>query len=158
QFGLSRDGAPVELPVDLTPDVGFQGSDLLGRYVNSYEQDILQGVFEVPLEYEGMPFRAGASLNFSEGWSSRVILNPDARLAFSVHTCNGCHSPETGTNFRQVEPRNVGSPSVVSGFLRGIAVTDSSTGRVTVFNDLGRRKLDLEGLACREDDVSASRS
>jgi hypothetical protein len=150
QFGLGADGALHEQPVDLTPDTAtIDGTQALADLVNQRAAAILRGTFQVPLRFEGAPFRGSSSINLLESWSSPGIRDPEARHAFAIATCNGCHStPETGTNFLQVEPRAAGTASVISGFLQGMAVIDPFSGEARTFNDLGRRKTDLEHLVC----------
>jgi hypothetical protein len=99
--------------------------------------------------FEGFPFQAGSSFNVLEAWRAPGIANPEARHLFSLGTCNGCHGfGETGTEFLHVSPRAPGAPSGLSGFLRGLALADPVTGEIRTFNDLQRRKLDLERLVC----------
>jgi hypothetical protein len=151
QFGLSDgDGLLEPQPVDLTPDIGFQvGSPLFADFVNENEQAILADRYVVPPAFEGMPFQAGSSFNVLEAWRAPGIANPEARHLFSLGTCNGCHGMgETGTEFLHVSPRAPGAPSGLSGFLKGLAVADPVTGEIRTFNDLQRRKADLEQLVC----------
>jgi hypothetical protein len=48
----------------------------------------------------------------------------------------------------QINPRDVGSPSFLSGFLTGITVSDPVTGTPRTLNDLHRRNDDLKRLVC----------
>jgi hypothetical protein len=151
QFSLSRtDGLLHLAPVDVTPDIGYLGSPILADFVSRNERAILAGTFVVPLRFEGQPFRGGSAPNLLEPWTAPGIQSPEARRAFSLGTCSGCHSiPETGTEFVHVRPRDVGNTAVLSAFLSGAAVSDPVDGEFRTFNDLQRRKADLERLACR---------
>jgi hypothetical protein len=105
--------------VDTTPDLGLLGTSTLADFMNHNERDILLGRFVVPLRFEGAPFQGGSAINVAEPWTAPGVRDLAVRRAFSVATCNGCHS---------IDP--------VDGELR-------------TMNDLLRRKLDLEELVCR---------
>jgi hypothetical protein len=90
-------------------------------------------------------FAASSPINFI--WDSPDFPSSDARHTFAVNTCSGCHSSETGTSFVHVAPRDMGSKTALSSFLTGGDVIDPVTRQeVRSFNDLGRRKTDLEQL------------
>lgn len=80
------------------------------------------------------------------------FINSDlARHMLSVNTCSGCHGGETQTFFTHLSPSNIGSPTILSGFLTGITVSDAANrpaGSPTnrTFNDLLRRETDLNNL------------
>src|SRR4051794_24803162 len=96
----------------------------------------------------------GAAPDTVQAWTAPGIIEPAARRHFAVNTCNGCHStPDTRTGFVHVSPRASGQRSALSGFLLGVAVSDPFTGKPTVFNELQRRKADLESLVCRGEDA-----
>lgn len=134
-----------------TPANVHQNTGLLANYANVNTPAILAGTYVVPLNWGGPPFRGGASthtLNFR--WDGPLpactsIANPNARHELSLNTCNGCHGAETNTIFKHVEPRAVGVPSVLSGFLTGIATVDMC-GLPHNFNDIARRQNDLCNL------------
>jgi hypothetical protein len=151
QFELAPfDGFLHLAPVDATPDLGFLGTTELAQFVLGHEPAILSGTFEVPRRFEGAPFRGGSAVNLAEPWTAPGIGSSRLRRAFSLGTCNGCHSiPETGTEFLQLRPRSSGTESSLSGFLTGAALHDPIDGEIEVFGDLLRRKTDLESLACR---------
>jgi len=80
-------------------------------------------------------------------WSAPGVDPPPPPLR--PHTCNGCHSSdETNVVFLQIEPRFLGSESFLSAFLVGGAVRDRFTQEPRFFDDLGRRKVDLEAFMC----------
>jgi Concanavalin A-like lectin/glucanases superfamily len=141
-----------EIPVELTPDTSFiHESSLVADFVNQNEATILLQRHVVPLQFEGQPFLAGSSNNDLTGWVSSGITNSEARHAFSLNTCNGCHSSgETGTAFVHVKPREEGVAALLSGFLTGITIPDPATGVPRTFNDLKRRSEDLERIVCAE--------
>src|SRR5262249_44537201 len=118
------------------------------RFVNANAAAILLDRHTVPDAFEGRPFRGGASLNDGSIWTAPGIADNEARFHFSENTCNGCHGPETGTNFLHVHPRPAGFASRFSGFLTGKTVTDQASGGVRTFNDLARRQADLEAIVC----------
>ena len=133
----------------MTPDTGFiAGSALVAAFINEHEDAILRGEYLVPLRFEGQPFLGGSSFNELEVWNAPGIQNPEARHAFALNACNGCHSAETLTGFLHIGPRDVGASAPLSRFLLGMAIPDPVTGEVRVLNDLQRRKEDLEHLAC----------
>ncbi len=132
-----------------SPTHNLQNTTAISTYVNSNAPAILANNYIVPLLWSGSPFRAGASPNLLNlGWDGPTptctsIADPNARFAFSVNTCNGCHgTAETGTVFKQVEPRSLGVASTLSGFLTGTSATDIC-GITHSFNDIDRRRVDL---------------
>ncbi len=135
-------------PVDLTPDLGSNGSERLARFVNANAADILLDRHVVPDVFEGSPFRGGASLNDGSIWTAPGIVDSEARFHFAENTCNGCHGPETGTNFLHIGLRPAGFESHLSGFLSGKTVTNPVTGERRMFNDLARRRDDLLPFVC----------
>jgi hypothetical protein len=76
------------------------------------------------------------------------VNNNDARHHLSLNTCNGCHGKETNTTFVQIFPRFPGLESSLSPFLSGTTVIDPVSKVRRVFNDLKRRKLDMQGIVC----------
>jgi len=143
-------GMLVPATVKLTPDVGFNNTDTLAGFINDNEASILAETHTVPDQLLGQSFAAGAVFNdFFNFWSAPGINNNEARHHFALNTCNGCHSQrETGTSFLQIFPRFPGNESNLSGFLTGITVFDPQDGQPRTFNDLGRRKADLNAVVC----------
>jgi hypothetical protein len=134
--------------VKLTPDGSFNFTDTLGRFVTANEPAILLESHTVPETFEGQPFATGAIFNELVPWFTAGPVNPEARHHFSLNTCNGCHGPEAGVGFLQVNPRFQGQESFLSGFLTGTTVFDPVTGQQRTFNDLARRRTDLKGMVC----------
>ena len=125
---------------------------MLADYINTNETAILAEQHTVPLSFEGQPFQVGSVTNDLDGWDAPGVNNSEARHRFSRNTCNGCHSQrETGTFFLQVNPRDPGQESFLSGFLTGTTVFDFITGEFRTFNDLKRRNRDLHALICPDD-------
>jgi hypothetical protein len=149
QFGLAPStGRLVALPVDLTPDRSFDNGATLASYINANQAQIIAETHTVPTVFDGQPFEAGAIFNDLTTWFAPGVDN-DARHHFALNTCNGCHSfDETGTEFLQISPRVSGRTATLSGFLTGTTVADPVTGQSRVFDDLGRRKLDLQAIVC----------
>jgi hypothetical protein len=159
EFKLSAKSVSVPAPlVEVTvaqtpassPTHNLQNTTAISTYINSNTAAILANNYVVPLLWSGAPFRAGASPNLLNlGWDGPApsacgsIADPNARAIFAVNTCNGCHgTAETGTTFKQVEPRNAGTASALSGFLTGTSKTDIC-GIPHNFNDIDRRRVDL---------------
>jgi hypothetical protein len=149
QFGISASTGGLEpRTINLTPDLSFNGSAALGRFINANEGAILADQHVVQLQFEGAPFLGGSVFNDLVRWTAPGIQNSEARFHFSLNTCNGCHGPETNTTFVQVAPRELGFLATLSPFLLGTTVLDPVTGESRSFNDLERRRVDLEGLVC----------
>ena len=132
------------------PDNRFKGSPVLAAFINQNEAAILNGTFEVPATFQGMPFLGGGVFNDLRAWTADGIRNNEARQQFSINTCNGCHSlDETNTFFFQIFPRGPDNESALSPFITGTTVNDPVTGQPRVLNDLRRRAEDLEANVCR---------
>jgi hypothetical protein len=150
-------GAPVQLDevtVAQTPARSLNQTTAISSYVNTNETAIKNNNYVVPLTWNGAPFRGGAAPNRLElGWDGPPLgLKPactsipslKARFNFSLNTCSGCHgTPETNTTFKQVEPREVGSPARRSPFLTGETGVSDACGKTHDFNDIDRRRVDL---------------
>ncbi len=146
-------GTPLPLTegtVAQTPAFSLQQTRAISTYVNTNAAAILADNYVVPLIWSGAPFRGGAAPhNLQLGWDGPTpvctsITDPNARFAFSVNTCSGCHgATETGTIFKMVEPRAAGAPSTLSGFLTGISNVTDFCGIQHNFNDIDRRRVDL---------------
>jgi Concanavalin A-like lectin/glucanases superfamily len=150
EFAVSQaTGQLAPATVKLTPDLSFDQTPTLADFVNANEAAILTETHTVPEVFAGAPFLGGSSLNNLTAWRAPGIANNDARQRFSLNTCNGCHGvEETGTVFLHVFPREPGNEAALSGFLSGTTVPDPVSGEPRTFNDLGRRKVDLQGLVC----------
>jgi hypothetical protein len=152
--GATAPAPLVEVTVAQTPASmpahNLQNTPAISTFINANTAAILANNYVVPLLWSGAPFRAGASPNLLNlGWDGPAppvcgsITDPNARAIFSVNTCNGCHgTSETGVRFKQVEPRNAGTASALSGFLTGTSRTDIC-GITHNFNDIDRRRVDL---------------
>jgi hypothetical protein len=158
EFELSAEtGVLMPSTVKLTPDNALNGDPRLARFVNENETLILEERHVVPELFDDAPFLAGASVNDFIHWTAADITNNDARHKLALNTCNGCHGPETGTDFLMVSPREPGSPATLAGFLTGITVNDPVGGEPRTFNDLQRRVTDLERLVCSAGESRAGR-
>lgn len=176
EFVIAPDsGMLVQQTVALTPgSIEINGTELLRDLINDNEAAILDGSFALDPVWFGAsslsgPFVLDAFPNVEERtftvrpffeefvnlpWSAAGIRNNDARHLFAVNTCNGCHNDETGTAFLQIGfpqnhrlPRSLGAPAALAGFLTGNEVADPVDPDTTrSFNDLRRRKADLETL------------
>lgn len=138
----------LQTTVAQTPARNRHQTAQLASYVNTNAAAILAHTHVVPLSWSSQTFRGGASPHSLElGWdgpppSCTSIADPEARHAFSLDTCSGCHGDETGIFFRHVAPRGPGVPSALSSFLTGGSATDIC-GRSHNFGDIERRRVDL---------------
>jgi hypothetical protein len=150
EFNLSSEsGMLVPATIKLTPDREFNFTTTLADFINENEAAILAEQHTVPESFQGTPFLSSHVENFLDTWFAGGDVNPEARHKFALNTCNGCHSgDETGTGFLHIVPREVGQESSLSGFLTGIDHFDPFTGEPRSFNDLKRRRLDLEAIVC----------
>jgi hypothetical protein len=160
EFVLSpTTGFLQEAPVDETPDLGFNGTSTFADFVNQNSAAIIAEVpgatGTVPLNFEGGPFLGGSVFNNLVVWSAPGIVDDDARFHASLNTCNGCHGPETNTEFLMVTPRSPGTEATLSPFMTGTVAFDEITGEQRSLNDLDRRRLDLTSLVCPSDDAGS---
>ena len=155
-FALSpATGQLDEVTVKETPDLSFNNSATFASFVNQNATNIIAEVpggdlHTVPTTFNGQSFLGGSVFNDQVEWNGPGITDPDARFHASLNTCNGCHSPQTGTfKFLMITPRfSAGTEASLSPFLTGTTQRDLVTGQPRVMNDLGRRKTDLTGLVC----------
>jgi hypothetical protein len=104
----------------------------------------------VPRFFGGQRFQAGAVFNELDTWFAPGV-DSEARHQFAINTCNGCHAAqETGTAFLHLRPRPAGQPSRRSRWLTGLVFDDPVTGAPRLFDDLGRRKADLQSIVCHD--------
>lgn len=152
EFHLSWISGRLEpAALELTPDLGFDGSTTLAAYIHANQSKIIAGTHSVPKVFAGQRFQAGAVLNELRAWTAPGANN-EARHHFSINTCNGCHAgEETGTVFLHLSPRGPGLQAPRSRWLTGTVVADPVTGERRTFDDLGRRKADLEAIVCRDE-------
>lgn len=154
-FSLSAaTGFFQEIPVDQTPDLGFNGTSTLTTFVDDNAAAIDSELYSVPLSIGTTPFLGGSVFNPLVEWNAPGI-DPEARFHLSLNTCNGCHGPETNTTFLQITPRFPGAEATLSPFLTGTTVFDPNTGAARNLNELARRKGDLTNLVCNAPDGGA---
>jgi hypothetical protein len=132
-----------------TPDPSWIDTALLGQFLEQNTSALEDGSFRVPRRYARRPLLGASAPNPFPLWTAPGQFSSLARRQFALGTCSGCHGdPETGTAFLHVLPRREAEASVISAFLSGVALRDPVTREVRVFNELGRRKRDLEALVC----------
>jgi hypothetical protein len=153
-----------EVTVKQTPDLDFNNTATLAHWIEINTATILgltgKSSIEVPLSFNGQPFRAGASVNNFDVWNSSAT-NRTAMFRVAINTCNGCHGAETATSFLHIEPREPGIAARLSTFLSGpttnpdvpstkpMTVADPRDGTpVRNFNELEFRVKDLAALLC----------
>lgn len=149
EFALSpRTGRLVPAALDRTPDQSFNFAFTLGDFITANRDAIFAGTQTVPDQLDGHPFRAGSVRNGDPGIWRPFDVDPDAREAFAISTCNGCHSmEETGTFFQHISQDFFGFTGM-SPFMTGVTVPDPITRQPRSFNDLLRRRTDLEAIVC----------
>jgi hypothetical protein len=154
----------VESTVAQTPDIRFNVNPALRTltdYINANQVAILSGTNVVPLKFPptgaSVPFLGGAAPNQFNFWNSIPPANSnDARHAFSLATCSGCHGEETGAFFTHVEPRGAHSAAALSKFLIGnpgslrlpgtVTVPDPVDGTPRRYGDLLNRQAKLDAI------------
>jgi hypothetical protein len=152
------DGALQTHTVAQTPDDAVYTptpNPVISDYIDS--EVSCDGNHEVPLAFDGSPFRGGNALVgkgpgsppgtwFGDGPNTTDYIC--RRHKFSVNTCNGCHSCDTGTEFVHISPTS-GIPASLSGFLTGTSVEDTQfpADKTWTFADLDRRFVDLYNVA-----------
>jgi hypothetical protein len=148
EFHFGPEGlAPAH--VGLTPVIFHDNSPLLADYILQNRPAILAETHSVPEFFQGQPFLWASALTPGNFFWRAPGVDPEARHKFSLNTCNGCHAGETQTPFLHVGIRNPGQQAFLSRFLVSPGPTpDPLTGAPRVFNDLGRRRQDLQALVC----------
>jgi hypothetical protein len=130
------------------PRRSFDNTATLASYISTNQAQIIAETHTVPAQLDGQPFQAGAVFNPLTTWFAPDV-DPEARHHFALNTCNGCHSSaEANVVFLQIRPRLPGSEASLSAFLTGTTVRDPVTGVPRTFNDLARRKTDLQAIVC----------
>jgi subtilase family serine protease len=149
EFKLTPTGELRSSPMMLTADLPFNNTPTLATFINTNTAALLDGTHVVPTSFEGRPFLAGSAIvPFGLFWNAPGIANNEARFRFSINTCNGCHSGETGTPFLHVSPRPAGVPSQLSTYLTGKVHPDPVTGTPRSMNDLETRKSLIGEVLC----------
>ena len=109
---------------DLTPDNQWINTQLLADFLINEEANILMNNYDVPLVYNSANFRTPASKGTGTFFfADDPNINNEARHIVSLKACASCHGPETatGNNFHAQSLRPVNTPTVLSGYLTGIA-------------------------------------
>jgi hypothetical protein len=150
--GQTPNNAPAKSAEDLN------NTAQVADFVNANVATLLTNTHTVPLQFpSGKAFLGGRSLTINKDffWNAKGIANNDARHHFSLNTCNGCHGKETNTPaFVMVSPTEAeaNGAAKLAPFLTGLAGStfpDPVDPMVLrTFNDLGRRKKDLDRLVC----------
>jgi hypothetical protein len=147
-----------------TPQNEHNETPLLDSFLTSNQASILNGTHVVPATFAGVPFLAGDSRSPSAAvgpiqWNRsdpNSYADPNvctARRLYAFSTCNGCHYLETdNTGNLHIKNRNVGSSSVLSGFLTGEQIVSSNDPceknlAAVTYNEPDRRKCELLALA-----------
>lgn len=160
EFRLGETGVLSLVTVKQTPDDTFNGSTTLQSYLGTKEGDILNDRLAVPEHFPGaLDLFLGATSStqlsgffwFAQGLGGPA--NPDeTRRKFSLATCNGCHTGETGTRFTHIGSegkRETNEVAQLSKFLVGEDVTVPAGGGVHHYEDLTERKIAMSDLLTR---------
>jgi hypothetical protein len=133
----------------------------IGRIGNRTVTDLPIGSYWVPNQFDGTEIYFRGAVNSvsssDEYWGGPTPTGlpvaelqnwREARFRFSVGTCRGCHSGDTGTTLLHVVPTVPGTEAGRSAFLKGaVNVPDpADPGQVRSFNELYRRENDLRAL------------
>lgn len=153
EFQIATSGGLANTIVRQTPDLRADKT-ALSNWVNTNAQAVKDQSIPVPPDFQGKPLQTGRADVRGDSpsffWPKMSITDNDARHAFSLNTCNGCHNGETGNQrnsgslFRHVSSRKVGKEAKLSGFLTGTTIKDPVSGVTRTFNDLEARKLALQ--------------
>ncbi|WP_437762173.1 hypothetical protein WMF27_00795 [Sorangium sp. So ce281] len=154
EFNLDPEtGLLRQVPLDRTPDDSFDGTERLAQFIKENQDAILSDSHNVGDLYQDEPFRGSTSHipmhPFDKGWvlPSGSGIDANLRHAFSLSTCNGCHSGETRTNFAHVSyDHPMGEEAILSGYLTGVTVIDPIDGESYTFNELEARAKNLSTL------------
>jgi hypothetical protein len=119
---------------------------LLGKYIRDNQAAVNDQTHTVPLTVSRRPFLGAEATHDGNGvlngwWRANFLATEsqalkETRHLFSVNTCNGCHSQETGTTFAHVMPRLYKQRSFLSSFLSGKPEYPQTTGFFTVTDPL----------------------
>jgi hypothetical protein len=150
EFHLSDAGAFEPAALAQTPDVSFNGTARLARFIQDNRAAILRDSHETPALLDDKPFAAGSLINRLDYWSAQGVDDSELRHKFSINTCDGCHGGEATSSFFHVFPRPEGVQSQLSGFLTGAVMRDPASGEERTFNELARRRQLLERTVCGE--------
>lgn len=137
EFAISDDGLLRQKSVAATPDLSKNGTKWLRDVINT--GPLVNGVPSFPAKNEA----ASSSIGFFV-WNVTNAA-PAKRHVFAINTCMGCHSHENSALFLHVGPSPDGTTSL-SSFLTGSQWDDPISGTTRSFNDLERRRQDLQNL------------
>ena len=148
-YRLTSDAKTLEpVPLRATPDVSFNLTETLAGFINANQQAILDGSLVFPALLDGAPFQAGEVSTLVDMWEAPGI-DPEARFAFSLPTCNGCHRNETHTSYHHIAPRAAGTKSEVSHYVTGEIVGDFISETKRNFAELKRWQEASQARYCR---------
>lgn len=155
-------------PLAMTPMIRRNRSAALTAWIldPARRADLLLGKHRLPAGLRGnyapmTMVREGAdSFRWeTDGSGPPTDAANDARHAFSLFTCSGCHSGETATNAVHIVPRRKDEIAQFSAYMTGETIDDIVRPRQQrTFDDLGRRERALNRLVCGRDAADEDRS
>lgn len=97
-----------------TPELSMENSQELISLVWENRERILTADYILPQKFWG-----GMALMPAEDfmWFEKDPMDQDLRKAFSMMTCNGCHSGAVSARFVHLEPRDQSTEAVTSNFV-----------------------------------------
>ncbi|MDG2534587.1 hypothetical protein P6144_13075 [Sphingomonas sp. HITSZ_GF] len=123
-------GALHNVTVKQNPDISFKNAPgpraLLAQFIGDNQAALLNGTYVIPAVLpapSNAPILGGESPTFNNTsftWTDTSFatpVDPAALAAFSIGTCNGCHTGDTGTAFTHVKPRTPAGVASLSTFL-----------------------------------------
>ena len=121
EFRIGSDGYLHPVRPALTPSNGMNGSSTLTRYVQQNAKQIEAGTHELPVNFRGAQFSAGAADVPTRTFTWSVPnVSTELQRKFSMQTCNGCHAGDTETRFLHVAPNFQGGTARLSDFVMKI--------------------------------------
>jgi hypothetical protein len=156
------------------PDPAYVGTQIDDYMLNNSPAIDLEDLSALPPSMIGGASRSKGALGQQLVWDLSSIAQANyeqnggtfkttTRHKFALQTCNGCHYAETGTFNFHIAPRATNARSQMSGFLAPadalmpnssdvslplnyISFTDPVDGESRIYNDMWRRKCEMQRL------------
>ncbi len=139
----------VPHPVTNTPDSKRHGqATKLMAYLRSIGDEVKQPDWLMADQFRG----ATSNISMVQWWNPFAAghLEPDARRAFSRHTCNGCHGRETMLHnqmpaidrFWHIRPRSTGETSELSSIFSETGIPDPAAPDTSIAGNEKIRRIE----------------